>query len=389
MKFSNSVFLLTIVFLCCFEAGSYVLGWRGWQGARERPLAWRGADKFNWLLSSSDSDSDSSAILTGSSLFLYPAFLCDQERSGKPKILNTKLRAASIASYSRADCFEAALSAALNEKTKVVNLAAGGALMSDQYLVLKNWLLHGKRPKYAICDLSPREFQDNFQSRIDRTAVSLNLPEGFSFAESIGASLAGEDLLTSIKFESKIFNERAAYKQRILVCVAAFAHRPASLSDSAVTMSAVVGNDSAAPGVSKATILEGNGPCHLGGNQSLADYYRKAYRPVDAVMYKKEIYFLKAYVELARKNGIEVFLVMMPLPKENLAELPLKLKKQFEEDVSQIAQRSGISLVLPASQSAYLDDDFEDFAHLNARGGHKLFVAIADAVAARQSKSRY
>lgn len=42
------------------------------------------------------------------------------------------------------------------------HFSTGGALMSDQYLVLKNLLLRGKRPKYSICDVSPREFQDNF-----------------------------------------------------------------------------------------------------------------------------------------------------------------------------------------------------------------------------------
>lgn len=377
MKVSNSVFLLTIAFLCCIEAGADVFSWLRWKLALDTPAAERSANKLDKLIYSA---TDSNAILTGSSLFLYPAFSCDRERSDKANDRNNASSAASIANYSSADCLEEALSDKNNERVTVVNLATGGALMSDHYLVLKNWLLRGKRPKYAICDLSPREFQDNFQHRIDRTAACMALPQGFTLAETLKANLAGDDLMASFTFESAILRDKALYKTALLKHIPVLADRPIYLFESASRKQAALLSDDSDLPTSKAL---SPAACSFGAKvrrDSLVAYYKKAYEPLDATMYKKEMHFLTAYTELARAYGIKVFLVMMPLPKANTEMLPLPFIEQFEKDVVKIARQSGASLVWPANYSSYTDSDFEDFAHLNAKGGRKLFAAIANAV---------
>ncbi len=385
VKVKNSVFLLTIALLCCLEASADVYAWLRWKFALDTPVVERPANKFDELLYSS---SDSTAIITGSSLFLYPAFLCDLERSREPNDMNKSSVLASIVSYSKADCLEKALGDKVNKRVTVANLATGGALMSDQYLVLKNWLLRGKRPKYAICDLSPREFQDNFQHQIDRTAACMALPQGFTLGETFQANLAADDLLATFKFESALVRDKAIYKAALLKHIPVLADRPIYLYESAARKQAALVSDDSDLSTSKALP---RAACSLGAKgqrDSLVAYYKKAYEPLDVTMYKKEMHFLTAYTELARAYGIKVLLVMMPLPKENIDMLPLSFIEQFEKDVVRIARQSGASLVWPANHDIYTDSDYEDFAHLNARGGRKLFAAIANAVGDKATKDQ-
>lgn len=377
MKVSNSVFLLTIAFLCCIEAGADVFSWLRWKLALGTPAAERSANKLDKLIYSA---TDSNAILTGSSLFLYPAFSCDRERSDKANDMNNASSAASIANYSSADCLEEALSDKNNEQVTVVNLATGGALMSDQYLVLKNWLLRGKRPKYAICDVSPREFLDNFQVQFNRTATCRALPEGFSFAEACGASLAANEILSAGNFESVLFRDRAINRSALLKSLPVLAKRPIFLWESAGQREAPCVKKDLRTSNRKSTTYGGCGFGSMVQNNSLLAYYRNAYLPLNVSMYAKQMYFMAAYTKLAKKNGIKVFFVMVPLPENNIEILPLHFRRQFEADVMRIAQRSGAELLYPAKQFDFDEHDFEDPAHMNARGGMKLFSAIAASV---------
>lgn len=376
MKVSNSVFLLTIVFLCCIEVSADAFVWLRWKLALGIPAVERRANKFDDLLSSV---SDPTAILTGSSLFLYPGYLCDQNTFDKSSSVGSNPLEESISTYSRAHSFEEALGDKIQGRVTVANLATGGALMSDQYLVLKNWLLRGKRPKYAICDLSPREFQDNFQQRIDRSAICRALPEGFAFDELFSANSAASETLSTFDFESGLFRDRAINRSALLKCVPILAKRSTYLWESAAQKDAT---RSGAVQRSKLKRLPSS-TCTIGSkvqNETLLAYYRKAYLPLSASMYAKQMYFLMAYSELARKHGIKVFMVMIPLPEKNIEILPLLFRRRFDSDVERIAQQSGATLVRPAKSDCFADDDFVDFAHMNARGGRKLFGAITKAI---------
>lgn len=362
--------MLFLLLLVCIEGAVRVL----------KPLEFQvsGKDRANGclqhkLLTLMSSAADPKVILTGSSLFLYPALRCDQLRSNIRARYDAKFIAREVGNYSKASCLEAALNETAKSQLTVANLATGGELMSDQYLVLQHWVSNGKKPEYAICDLSPREFQDNWQKSIQSTTICKVLSDEFSVFDLFFANLAGGDLLSLLNFQSAIYRDRALYKEACLKKYDAMLP----------SHSKPEGKDlrGAEKSSSEEELEKPIYDASYKGPYDLKAYYEKTYLPLDKVMYKKELYFLTAYLKLARKSNTKVLLVLMPLPKENLEMLPMQFREQFEADVKRIARQNKVTLLQPASQEVYASSDFEDFAHLNAQGGQKLFAAIANSFA--------
>jgi hypothetical protein len=369
----SSTFLLIIIFLVCIEctlrlSKLFELQVSGATGARECL-----EHKLITLMNSAE---DPHVILTGSSLFLYPALRCDQLRSNVRARYDAKFIAQELGNYSKASCFEDALKKTAKSPLTVANLATGGELMSDQYLVLKHWIGSGKKPEYAICDLSPREFQDNWQRSIQSTTICKVLSDEFSLFELFFANLAGGDLRFLLNFQSVIYKDRAMYKEACLRNYGALfqLHSTLEIKELSKAEKSNSNDDSDKP------IYDSN----YKGPYDLAAYYKKTYLPLDKSMYKKELFFLTAYLKLAQEKNIKVLLVLMPLPRENLEMLPIQFREQFVADMKRIALQYKAVLVQPASQDIYTSSDFEDFAHLNAQGGQKLFAAIADGFASEQ-----
>lgn len=369
----NSTFLLVALFLVCIEGTVRLFNAFEFQAS--------GTDRANGclqhkLLTLMNSASDPKVILTGSSLFLYPALRCDQLRSNIRARYDAKFIAREVGNYCKASCLEAALNETVKSPLTVANLATGGELMSDQYLVLKHWISAGKKPEYVICDLSPREFQDNWQRSIQSTTICKVLSDEFSFFDLFFANLAGGDLLTPANFQSVIYRNRAMYKEACLKKYLAVLQQrlKPEVKELNGAEKSNSGEDLEKP------IYDAN----YKGPYDLKDYYDKTYRPLDNVMYKKQLYFLTAYLKLAQKSNTRVLLVLMPLPRENLEMLPIQFREKFEADVKRIAQQYKVTLIQPANQEVYASSDFEDFAHLNAQGGQKLFAAIANSVSREQ-----
>ncbi len=370
---SNSTFLLVVLFLVCIEGAVRLFNALEFQAS--------GTDRANGclehkLLTLMNSASDPKVILTGSSLFLYPALRCDQLRSNIRARYDAKFVAREVGNYSKASCLEAAFNETAKSPLTVANLATGGELMSDQYLVLKHWIGSGKKPEYAICDLSPREFQDNWQRSIQSTTICKVLSDEFSLFDLFFANLAGGDLRSLLNFQSVIYKDRAMYKE------ACFKKYCAMLE--LRLKPAVKELDGPKKSSSEEDVEKPIYDANYKGPYDLKAYYEKTYLPLDNTMYKKELYFLTAYLKLAKNSNTKVLLVLMPLPRENLEMLPVQFREKFEADVKRIAQQYNVTLLQPANQEVYASSDFEDFAHLNAQGGQKLFAAIANSVSREQ-----
>lgn len=317
-------------------------------------------------------------LLTGSSLFLYPAVRCDESLSKQRSRFDRYYVETVIDPYGEANYFRVSLNSRLGKQLTVVNCASAGSLMSDQYLVLKNWLKQKRRPEFLVSDISPREFIDNKLQAFENTPVCKVLTDRFSIWEIFQANAAANGGWNQLfKPSSSFYRDRNEYKLALSQLTCRWTGYQPNL------FYATIGD------VETRRLVDSQTPISMPLDQRPiyefvdgpleAKSYREMYRPLNLVLYRKQIHFFEEYLKLAKSHDIKVFLVVMPMRAENTALLSAEFKNQFKADVARLARQYNGVLVDPGSECKYFGSDFEGFAHLNSQGGTKLYRSIVEA----------
>ena len=95
----------------------------------------------------------------------------------------------------------------------------------------------------------------------------------------------------------------------------------------------------------------------------------------------KQLVFLDKVMHYAKENGIQFVLVGMPLTSQNQALLPDKFWNFYRREIARIASENGAHWIDLSSYPAFQHDDYSDCVHLNGFGGIKLCQVLAHAVA--------
>lgn len=314
-------------------------------------------------------------LITGSSLFLYPSVRCDDKLAGRPERHDADYLRDYVDTYADCRYLERKLSDNQSKSVSVVNLATAASLFSDQYLVLKKSIATGKAPQVAICDISPRTFLDNHQPELDKTPVYLILADFSSLGELLEARASFASILHyAVGSVWSFYRDRADYKEVMVNLFCRLSGHPKTL------FSAV--NASPDPKVENAEEKEKNAGPAKNFHQKDLGYYQKAYLPINKDLFAKEMGFLRNYLELARASHIKVLAVRMPLTEENQALLPESWKADFYKQVETMSNQYGAVVCNPCDypSTKFSPSDFEDSAHLNDRGGAKLFDCLAETI---------
>ncbi len=316
-------------------------------------------------------------IMTGSSLFLHPAVRCDDRFSGRRTRYDALYIRDVIDPYTGCDYLGDLIKKTSGKSVKITNLATAGALFSDQYMVLKKCLAMGKSPKVVVCDVSPRSFLDRNQSEIEKTPVYLVMADYLSLEDLLEAKASLSSIVQSVVGSKWTYlRDRSDYREVFKNFACRVSNHPGDLFHA--QQKDVENLNLVAKKVDESRPQPLYEPKHF--DERDLNYYRKVYLPIDWNMYRKEIEFLRLYLELAKAKQIAAVVVEVPLPKANLDLLPTDFVSRYQADVSALATKYNASLVVPADETEFTGSDYEDNAHLNADGGEKLYKSIAPAI---------
>jgi len=324
------------------------------------------------------SERRSEIVMTGSSLFLQPAVHCDDMLAKKQTRYDRMYICDVIDTYSHCHYLEKKVSEHLKKPVSIANLATAGGLMSDQFTILRKCIASGKRPELLIADISPREFHDNNYPDLEKTPVYLGLRDYSSFYE-IASKPASLKALSEAALGCVwgIFRQKQDYRELFTNFCAHITGHPSDLfqatADKQLLKAAQV-NDLKEVSEEIRTMPRADRLRNLPS-------YRVMLLPTNFSLFEQQADYLRRYLELAKQNNIPVMLVKMPLMAENLEIVSPALLKKFNSTIVSLAQEYGATLVDPRTLTSFEPSDFEDSAHLDTKGGIKLFDALAQQAA--------
>ena len=103
------------------------------------------------------------------------------------------------------------------------------------------------------------------------------------------------------------------------------------------------------------------------------------------VNFKTNSVFLKKIIEKCQKNSVKIILIGTPLYRTYNAKLPLKIKMQNQQLVSNLTNRFGIQYFDFSKSNRFHLKDFKNDNHLNPDGAKK-FTLIIDSVLTNYTK---
>lgn len=326
-------------------------------------------------------------IITGSSLMLYPNVRADDEMAHRQERNDASYVRDVIDPYAYAHYLEQALKEKNSTNYEIANLATAGGMISDQFVIFRKCLAADKKPKLLVCDISPREFLDNNQVEPDKTPVYVVLSDFTCLADLLSSKAPlDETLKGALANLWNFYRNRADWKYFFVQLAAATTGHPTDIYNAAKKMQV---NDPE-PLDATQSLKANKQPIAVNKEPALSTLpkqyvdiasYKAMYLPVNHKNLELQLSYLRRLLILARENQIPVLLVEMPLTKTNLSLLPNSLLNYLESKVSLLASQYHANILQSSDQTAFHDqDDFEDSAHLNARGGTKLLDLLANRI---------
>jgi hypothetical protein len=341
-------------------------------------------------------------VLMGSSLAQYASTLCDFGRYGRPDLDKE------FATYSRFHNLDEAMARAAGSKQariETANLSNSGAMISEDFLILKEVCAKKNPPLAVVLEIGPRDFIDNmtpdpYRSRLSQVLAKHQEPFSWRLDRSTTENLD----ITAEKL-SLFYSMRGELHDVLVKMACDSFHHPASiyqatlmakLAPPPVDVPLAATKDSAAAQGQKSS---GKGELKLGhiddavGSEAMKAYsvneYKGRYLPVNEKKWPVEVGCLKQIIAYCHDKKLPLVIVNMPLTERNLSVLPQDFRNKYEETIKSICgthQDSNLTFIDLRQDGRFLPGDFRDTVHMRSTGGKKLADMIAPIVVAKMAR---
>lgn len=314
-------------------------------------------------------------VLMGSSLMMIPTSLVDAD------FLNQSIDAVK---HPHCEFLESKLNeAGAAKKVSCFNFALPGAMISDQYLTAHTLFNGARAPKVMLLGLTLRDFID---SGVD-SATSTPTYQFFRHFEktddvkhllTVSPQAAAEAFYNNINYLSDKRLELQAYFAKPInkAGKAALAELPVNISyDVAQSQEKSDGNM-----LGGATVTEGAfilPPHKVIPWKDNTREYKKRFASPNEKLFANQLAFLDKLVADAKVNGTKVVVANMPLTEKNMTLMPDGMYEKYLAEMTLRANRGDFSLIELNTAWVFNNADFQDTAHLNAKGGAKFMDLLA------------
>jgi len=264
-----------------------------------------------------------------------------------------------------------------------VNLALGGAMPSDYYLMSKTFFTKQNHPKLVVISLSPRSF-------LDATLSSASATETFQYLAPFVAlgNLADYAFTNPIEKYFWLIRTRLTlftYQQDITLAMHNLLFLCPDLSDH---NKFVKGDDPLLSRQPIGSIYSGNGFVSLGDNVVLpnpnvpfrgneAEYKRRFAQLRPKTLAAQSAYF-QSTLQYLKSLGVQVIVVQMPILPPVRLLLPKTFWAGYRSSLKETCRENNAYLLDLIDSSEYPQNQFLDYVHVNAYGAKHFIDQLAD-----------
>jgi hypothetical protein len=281
----------------------------------------------------------------------------------------------------------------LNGKAPAVfNLAMGGAMVSDHYLVAKTLFRDGKKPKAVVIGVNPRDFLDNTLPSASATDAFYFLSPYVNVSKLAPVSFSGPFELLDFRLREwlplkQVTSILKGNEPPSLANISTFTNPEAKGVLSTEKGKAVKTQVLQAISGSAGDVRQGQWRVPATPPRLYIDNtreYLRRYKKTDpACLTGQKAYFHELLAFLQSEN-IKVLVVGMPSLKCNRDILPQSFWQQFSKYLNDEAVASGATFVDLFADNRFNQESFLDTVHLNRWGGGTFISVLAEELAKRQ-----
>lgn len=311
-------------------------------------------------------------VLLGSSIFMNPLWMLEAEH------LNRKV---DIVVERRSHYLEDAIKKYLPDtKLSCFNFALPGAMVSDDYMIVRTLFKEGKTPKVVVLGLTPLDMTDDdfycavssthykYLSRFTRTRdlLDLAMPKPWQRTEF----LVNEGLYMAGRKHDVQGSVIGSMRKGMSGYLGPLSAQPLSSKEKGDVKDAIY-QDEVAPGIWLAQ------PVGIDYYNDNSKNFKKRYRFATPERCQIKMAWLKKCIDLCKEKGIEPLVVNVALPQPALTILPEGVHDALVKKVEDLAKEEGVAYIDLQKTGAFDIKDFTDSCHMDASGGRKVMDFVA------------
>jgi hypothetical protein len=333
--------------------------------------------------------SNNDIVILSSSLGITSAAMTDSKEYGYPK-----LNSIDYMHYCGFRYLDEQIKKHTGQDVRTINFANSAMMICEQFLLLKELVRVGVKPKLVILEIAPRDFLDHWtaaynRSRLAQILIMRQTPLAWQFDKSIAANVE--------IFCSKLwlfYSQRVEMKDYLVKIACEAFGRPATLFQAQVmqkmgikptpvvavsdkktdALSAEKAGDSIQNNIAKVVDAPPNAKTL---EFSISDY-RGRYLPLDKERWEQEFKAFEELLGYATDNKVPLLVVGMPLTKTNRELLPPDfLNEHRVRLVRKIGASPKIVILDLLDSNKFTVQDYIDTVHLRSTGGSKLAEEIS------------
>lgn len=315
-------------------------------------------------------------VILGASLLMHPISRLDAD------YLN---RDVDYVHHHRSEYLADALQKATGNKiSRCFNFALPGAMMSDDYMVLRAMLSGKRKPSAVILGLGVRDFSDSLVSCPAATPPFRYLKRYANIDDLVDLVMPQMWQRFDYWLGKAVYAHGKKLDAQVAMCEATRSGLGKRFA-AALPPSRLVEADPErnAPGNMRAEVEEGWFVVRAHQQLLFEDNtreYKRRFRSPNTSMFDIQEKFLEKFMADCRRNDIRVLLVNIPVTPANRALVPAGNYERFVRLIHDTAARWNTCCVDLGDDTDFVAADFYDTCHMNASGGRKFLDKIVQAI---------